>query len=74
MDKQEDGWWKGGERPVDGDTMVEVQFGTRDWQVGRARWFDGGVSYKFNAWKQNGPHEGWIIRYRLVTQDKEPSA
>lgn len=62
------GWidWKGGECPVDGDVWVEVQFGARDTQTGKARWFDGGVSYKPSAWKQNGPHEGWIIRYCIT--------
>ena len=58
--------WKGGDCPVDGDTLVEVQFGARDFQTGKARWFDGGAKYKPSAWKQNGPHEGWIIRYRLA--------
>lgn len=59
--------WQGGKMPVPGDTWVEVQFGARDTQIGRARWFDGGISYKHSAWKQvPGQHPSWIIRYRIV--------
>jgi hypothetical protein len=66
------GWieWNGGECPVDGGQMVEVKFGPRDTQTGRARWFDGGISHKPSGWKQDGPHESWIIAYRIVEPGK----
>jgi hypothetical protein len=59
---------------VDGDQWVEVQFGLRDTQSGKARWFNGGAKHKPNAWKQQGEHEGWIIRYRLLAAAPAPSA
>ena len=65
----EDGWieWKGGECPVDGDTLVEVRclLDGEPWDregADEAGWFD-----SLDWWKRAGSEHCKITAYRVVT-------
>lgn len=54
--------WSGGDRPVDGSTMVEVRFAGGGENVG---WAD---QFSQDQWRGRGKHQHDIVGYRVISQ------